>query len=303
MATSSNSTVSLAYVLETVIGTTPATPTFKQIPHKSASLNYDLTKISDDHKTPDNMSRAPAVGGYKVSGDIGFNLQSAQFDDLILAAVMGSAWTTNVAKMGNTRYGFSFEQQDAAQAAYILYKGCQVNSAKISVEPSKLVECTLGVIGLAVETNAATKATTTTAILNNTNMTGSVGGSLTIDGATAAVTAIDINIENGIDTYQVVGQQASAGSFNGKKKVSGSMTVVADANVISLMQKHTNNTKMAVVFSVGDGTKSYTFTLPACYTTKLDSSADGDGIRVIKVEYEAVYDATLGTIMSVTRTV
>lgn len=92
MAIASGSRIQLAFILETVINTTPASPTMKLL--RATTRNINLTKnILESAEVRADRQRADVRHGLnKVEGTAGFELGIRSFDD-ILQCAMSSAWT------------------------------------------------------------------------------------------------------------------------------------------------------------------------------------------------------------------
>ena len=303
MALSSTNAIGFAYIKEATIGTTPATPTLIALPYVESSIDVEYKKISDDSKRPDNQSGAPTVTSYEVKGDITFNMRNKQYDDLLLAGLQGSAWTTNVAKLANTQTGFTFEERDAQQGFYRVFRGCEITTFKLSMKPDAAVKATLGITGRTVAIGSATIATATTAIDDTKiNMNAVQNASVSFDGgATLSATEFELTIDHSINQLNAIGQAGSVGSAGGKKKISGSFTGFGDGILSTWANKNSGNTKTAVSIQFGDGTNSFTLNIPQIYTTKFETTVDIEGVRGIKVDFDGVFDTTLGSTVFLTR--
>lgn len=299
MAYSTGSKVQVAYIPEVTAGTTPATPQTIAIPYVKFSAELDRNTISDPSRTADNQKRFMSAGSYKTSGSLEVALSHSQYDAFLEASLMG-AWTTNVLKVGNTQKYFTFEEFDASVPLSRVFTGVEVDSLKLSIKPDAVVSATFGIMGRATSNGTVSIDPTPTAVIAGKNpMTGALG-SLTIDGAAGFVTSVDLSITNSIKMINTIGSTAVTASTNGAKSITGSLTVLlADS---TLYNKFIANTTAALVFVISDGTNTYTFNIPKCGLTKANASADSPDERVLSLEFEALYDTTLLSIMSITRT-
>ncbi len=84
---------SMAYVAEATYGTTPATPTFKNLRHTSTSLALSKETLESEELRQDRQVADVRHGAYQVGGDLGFELSYGSYDDLLQAA-LGGTWST-----------------------------------------------------------------------------------------------------------------------------------------------------------------------------------------------------------------
>ena len=299
MAISTGSKVQVAYIPEVTAGTTPATPQTSVIPYVKFSAELDRNTISDPSRTADNQKRFMSAGSYKTSGSLEVALSHSQYDAFLEASLMGT-WTTNVLKVGNTQKYFTFEEFDASVPLSRVFTGVEVDSLKLSIKPDAVVSAVFALMGRATSNGTVSIDTTPTAVLAGKNpMTGALG-SLTIDGVAGLVTSLDLSVTNSIKMINTIGSTAVTASTNGAKSITGSLTVLlADS---TLYNKFIANTTAALVFVISAGTTPYTFSVPKCGITKANASADSPDERVLSLDFEALFDNTLGAIMSITRT-
>ena len=240
-----------------------------------------------------------AAGSYKTSGSIEVALSHSQYDDFLAGALMGT-WTTNVLKVANVQKAFTFEEFDNTLNIGRVFTGVEVDSLKLSVKPDATVSAVFALQGRGHSTVTTSIDTTPTPVIAGKNpMTGALG-SLTIDGVAGYVTSIDLSISNSIKMINTIGSTAVTASTNGQKSITGSMTVLLSD--LTLYNKFIANTTAALVFVISDGTNQYTFSVPKCGITKANASADSADERVLSIDFEALYDTTLASIMSITRT-
>ena len=298
MAISQGSTVAIEYIKETTIGTTPATPQTALIPYTSFNMEYERDFFVDPSRNSDNMPRFMSAGAYKTAGSLGSVYQHAQQDEFLAGALMGT-WATNVLKLGNTKSGFTFNEWDSTLSLARTFTGCEINTLSIDVPVSNVVSLELGLLGRTMTPGAAMLDSTPTALLAGKNPFTHVGGYVKLDGATAYTTAIKVNINNNIGQLNVLGQNSVYDTFMNQKTVSGSISIVYDTN--TFYTKFMNGTAAAVEFQLSDGTNTHTWKMPNVKFNKMTASTDA-GVRILQADFTALYDATLGSILSITRT-
>lgn len=298
MAISQGSTVAIEYIKETTIGTTPATPQTALIPYTSFNMEYERDFFVDPSRNSDNMQRFMSAGAYKTAGSLGSVYQHAQQDEFLAGALMGT-WATNVLKLGNTKSGFTFNEWDSTLSLARTFTGCEINTLAIDVPVSNVVSLELGLLGRTMTTGAAMLDSTPTALLTGKNPFTHVGGYVKLDGATAYTTAIKVNINNNIGQLNVLGQNSVYDTFMSQKTVSGSISIIYDTN--TFYTKFMNGTAAAVEFQLSDGTNNHIWKMPNVKFNKMTASTDA-GVRILQADFTALYDATLGSILSITRT-
>jgi hypothetical protein len=88
--------VELAYVAESVWGTTPTSPTLQNLRFTSESLHAETSAEDSKEIRPDrNVSDAIRLN-QNASGDIGFEFSYSTYDELLKAALFASAWSSAV---------------------------------------------------------------------------------------------------------------------------------------------------------------------------------------------------------------
>lgn len=93
----STNTTSIAYSLETVPGTTDASPTFLTLPTTSSSLTSNLTTAVSEVIRSDRQTDDLVVTDSEISGDIGFELSYAPWKPLLIALLQGDGTGTTIA--------------------------------------------------------------------------------------------------------------------------------------------------------------------------------------------------------------
>lgn len=294
---------SMGYIAEVTYGTTPATPTFKKLPHTGTSLNLSKDGIESEKLRGDRQIEDFRHGNKTVGGDVTAELEYTSFDDLIEAALCGT-WATNVVKSGTTRRSFTIERKfgDLATPEYHRYTGCEVNSMALSISPNAMVSATFGFVGqnLSIGTSAITGATYA-ADANKMpfdSFTGSIseGGS-----AIATVTQIDITLENGIEPLFSIGSQVTNRPAIGKSRVTGTLTTYFESK--ALYEKFLNETASSISLTLTDlDGNSYTIDIGNVKYNSGQPDVSGEGAVTIAMEFVGLYDSGDSSNIVVTRT-
>lgn len=187
MPTSIGQYTQLAYILENVFGTTPATPTGLKLPVLSGlSFAPDANYIDNPTFRTDGMVPVGRRGVLKGKGTIPAKLAYGQCDDLIAAALGNFAWLANVAKIK----AVSIASIGAATVGVAATGKTFTRSAGSFLTDGFAVGDTVQWSGF---TNAGNNATVTISTLTATVMTCSTATGL-VDEATVAGTRCVTNI-------------------------------------------------------------------------------------------------------------
>lgn len=302
MAIANGAQHSMAYIAEVTYGTTPTSPTFTPLPHTGASLGITKDGIESEKLRGDRQVEDFRHGNKSVAGDITSELEYGAFDDLIEAVLCGT-WTGDVLSSGVTRRSFTVERKfsDLATPEWHRQTGCEFNTMALSVSPNSMVNATFGVIGkdLSIGTSALAGSTYSADAGNSPfdSFTGSIseGGS-----SIATVTALELNLENGIEPLFSVGSQTTNRPSIGKSRLTGTVTTYFESK--TLYEKFLNETEssMQLVLTDLDG-NSYTIDLPRVKYNSGQPDVSGEGAITIAMEFVALYDDTEQTQIKITR--
>lgn len=293
MSTASNARTQLGVIKETVFGTTPSTPVFKAQKHASESLQYSINEVLDESKSLTREYDYTMRGTREVSGTIDGPLDHSNYEALMESAFFNT-WTSNVLKLGAARQSLSIEKK-TDNGAFFLYKGMVVNTMSISSSASDAaVNVSFDLLGLS-ETASSDSAsgsayTAATDVLPFT----SCGGTLLEGGSPiAAVSAIDLTIDNGINTEYFWGNCDPADLVPGRVSVTGTLQVYFQDLV--LYNKFKNGTSTSLSFTLTNGAaapKTHTYLLSNIrYTGASLPSSSGAESMVISLDFRALYNA------------
>jgi hypothetical protein len=288
----------VAFVQETVWGTTPATPTLIALPYTDFNINMTRTDYKDASIRPDRMERYSLAGTHSVTGTIAGNLSHSNFDPLFESAC-NSSFATNILKTGTTQKSFSFEQGQLDISQYSLYTGIVVDKLAIAVPVNNTVTVTATVIGKDITQSASTVATTLTPATANQPYT-HLGGIIKEGGLTTAIiTAIQLDISNNSVANQVLGSAAATSVSYGMSTVSGTATAYFTDAV--LFNKFINHTSSSIEFTLTDGTNTLDIVLPNIVYTAAAKQIKDQGSVTLSFSFNGLYDATTGSNIVITR--
>ena len=301
MAFAQGSRSSLSFITESTFGTTPA-GNFTNLPFSTHSLNLTKDRVAGNDIQADRMARVDRHGNRQVGGDIVVDLRDGDFD-VFLESAMLNTWATNVLKVGTTPKFMSIEDYAADIDQSRVFTGMSVSTMGISLAPNQMVTTTFGMVGKdmtisATEKtqNAASGAQPFDAYSGDISI-GNVGGA----SAVAIVTALDFTLNNSYAPTFVIGDDSAPSLEYGRAEVEGTLTAYFED--AALINRFLNETETEIEVSVDDptGANTYTFQFPRVKINSADVGVDGPTSRMISMSFVALYDATEGTNLKITR--
>jgi len=301
MAFAQGSRSSLSYIVESTFGTTPA-GNFTNLPFSTHSLNLTKDRVAGNDIQADRMPRVDRHGNRQVAGDIAVDLRDGDYDAFLESAMLNT-WSTNVLKVGTTPKFFSVEDYAADIDQARVFTGLSVSTMGISLAPNQMVTTTFGMVGKdmtigAVEKtqDAASGAAPFDAYSGDISI-GNVGGATPV----AIVTSLDFTLTNSFAPTFVIGDASAPSLEYGRAEVEGTLTAYFED--ATLINRFLNESETEIEVSVDDptGANSYTFTFPRVKINSADVGVDGPTSRMISLSFVALYDATEGTNLKITR--
>jgi hypothetical protein len=301
MAFAQGSRSSLSFIVESTFGTTPA-GNFTNLPFSTHSLNLTKDRVAGNDIQADRMPRVDRHGNRQVAGDIAVDLRDADYDAFLESAMLNT-WATNVLKVGTTPKFFSVEDYAADIDQSRVFTGCSVSSMAISLAPNQMVTTTFSMVGKDMvisgteKTQDASSGAAPFDAYSGDIAIGNVGGS----SAVAIVTSLDFTLNNSYAPTFVIGDDSAPSLEYGRAEVEGTLTAYFED--ASLINRFLNETETEIEVSVDDptGGNSYTFLFPKVKINSADVGVDGPTSRMISMSFVALYDATEGTNLKITR--
>jgi hypothetical protein len=301
MAFAQGSRSSLSFIVESTFGTTPA-GNFTNLPFSTHSLNLTKDRVAGNDIQADRMPRVDRHGNRQVAGDIAVDLRDADYDAFLESAMLNT-WATNVLKVGTTPKFFSIEDYAADIDQSRVFTGCSVSSMAISLAPNQMVTTTFSMVGKDMvisgteKTQDAASGAAPFDAYSGDIAIGNVGGS----SAVAIVTSLDFTLNNSYAPTFVIGDDSAPSLEYGRAEVEGTLTAYFED--ASLINRFLNETETEIEVSVDDptGGNSYTFLFPKVKINSADVGVDGPTSRMISMSFVALYDATEGTNLKITR--
>lgn len=292
----------LAYIAETVYGTTPTTPVLKYLPFKTHSLDLSKAMIEGADIRPDRLPRHHRHGTKSAAGSIEADLRKGDFDAFLESALMGS-FSTNVLKVGTTQKFFTIEDSALDISQYRTYKGMAVNSMTVTIAPDQNVAISFDMLGRDMAQASTSVSASVPDDDSDNEPFDTFSGVITEGGSTIAyVTSVEFTIANSLQNVPVVGSALSYEADYGQAIVTGTVTArYVDATLIN---KFINETPSSLSVQVNDrtGLNPYTFAFPNIkYNGASVPVANPQG-RILTLPFVSVYDETELTNLKITRT-
>lgn len=301
MTIATGSRHSMAYVAETVYGTTPSTPVFKAIRHTGTTIGLSKDSIQSEEIRSDRQISDLRHGNKSSSGDVNTELSYGSFDDF-LEAGFGGTWTADVLKAGVLRKSFTIERHFSDIGLYNRFTGAEINTIAISVAPNTMTTCTFGVMaqGMNVDETIITGATyedpTTVSPFDSFTCTLLEGGV-----GLGVVTALDVTLDNGEENTFVLCSDETLRPSIGRSNVTGSMTVYFENKV--LLEKFINETESSINLTIEDPAgNEYEILLPRIKYNSGQPDVTAEGPITLTMDFQALLDDTTDTNIQITRT-
>ena len=301
MAFAQGSRSSLSFIVESTFGTTPA-GNFTNLPFSTHSLNLTKDRVAGNDIQADRMPRVDRHGNRQVAGDIVVDLRDGDYDSFLESAMLNT-WATNVLKVGTTPKFFSVEDYAADIDQARVFTGLSVSSLAISLAPNQMVTTTFGMVGKDMTISGTEKTQDdASGAAPFDAYSGDISiGNVGAGSAVAIVTGLDFTLTNSFAPTFVIGDDSAPSLEYGRAEVEGTLTAYFED--ASLINRFLNETETEIEVSVDDptGGNAYTFLFPKVKINSADVGVDGPTSRMISLSFVALYDATEGTNLKITR--
>jgi len=292
---------SLSYVVEATFGTTPA-GNFLNLPFSTQSLNITKDRLTGTDIQADRMARVDRHGNRQVAGDIVVDLRDGEYDAFLESAMLNT-WVTNVLKVGTTPKYMSIEDYAADIDQARLFTGCTVSTMGISLAPNQMVTTTFGMVGknMTIGDTQKTQTASSGAVPFDAYSGDIAIGNVASSTASAIVTGLDFTLTNSYAPTFVIGDDSAPSLEYGRAEVEGTITVYFED--AALITRFLDEVESELEVSVDDptGANAYTFLFPRIKINGADVGVDGPTSRMITLPFVALYDATEGTNLKITR--
>lgn len=300
MAFSTGARHGLSYVPEVTFGTTPSTPTMKDVRMTGTTVGPRRDQIISQELDGSRQIIDVRPGNKQLQGNIAFEFGYGSFDDLLESAAWGS-WSANVLKAGVAQKAFTFERRFLDIASYWRLYGSLLNIWTLRFQPNAFVTGTFEVVGKGVAVGSTSLDASPDDVTDNLPFD-TYTGSLLVDGvAFAQISTMDIRLDNGITPTFVLFNQEAPQFVPRKSNMNGTLTsyVVDNAQMTKFLAGTPSD--LAITMLDPDG-NSLLMEIPSIIYTGADTPTSDDGAIMQTLPFQAKMDAALGAQFSLTRT-
>ena len=293
----------LAYLVESVFGTTPATPELFELRTKGNTIGLKKETLESEEIRSDRQITDVRHGNNMVDGDINVELSDLEFEEF-LEAVLGGTWATDVLKAGTTFRSFVMERGFTDIDQYLVFNGVVLNTLAVQIASNAIATATFGVLGKSAAAAASASIDTTPGLtpVGTSPPYDSFSGSINEGGsAIAIVTALEFNLNNGAEQAFVIGSAEAPQTTLGRSNITGQITAYFED--AALFNKFVNETGSSLDVTLGGSGAGLTFDFPSIKYMGADIPVDGEGPRLITMPFQALRDDTEGSNIVITRNV
>ena len=306
MTIASGTNVVVGFELESTYGTAATGNDYEIIPFKTASLSLAKTNHESAVITGNRELQDVIMGAHSVTGEISFDLAHQPAYTTMLQAVLGSTADGSATAFGidKLRQSFTIVQDFGADIGIgndsHVYTGCEFNTFSMSIPADGLVECSVGIVGATMTTEAAGNDADPdddgANYVEANDPFHSSDATITSSEAAAILTDLSLSVENGIETTNAVGEVIPIQGGIGKCRVSGSLT--AHFTTPALLEKFINNDSSTLTISFGSNTTGISFTMAKIIYTTGSVEVGGEGLLSVAMDFVAVAaDASTSTLV------
>jgi len=296
-----NSRHQLAFIAETVFGTTPGTPQTQLFEFVEFDGDIEAEQLNSNARRSDRQRGFSRRGNSSTAGNLVVELVADNFDAFLEATLCGT-WSGNVLKIGNTARSFAIEEGFADIAQFRTFNGTVFNSLSMEITPDALVQASFGLLGSTTSAFVGTSIDISPTAITKKDVFFHGGGTITEGGSTTAiVTGISFELTNNITGNRVLTNTGFRSMSLGRVEVTGTVTALFES--VALYNKFKDSTASSIVVLIAAGSPSETlsFTFPDVrYTSGTLQRAD-TGPVLVELGFTGVYDTGAATTLTITR--
>ncbi|HMB76904.1 MAG TPA: phage tail tube protein [Kiloniellaceae bacterium] len=305
MAFADSSETEIAFIPESVFGTTPATPVFQRMRVTSEDLMGEQQTTVSNELRPDAEVADLIRVGESATGNLPFELSfGSEFDTLFEHALRGS-FAANELKAGIEKKSISLEKRHETGATdhYFRFVGCRVGQMSLNLKAQEIVTGSLQIMGLSEATDTAIiSGATYTDANSNPVMAAADVGTITVGGVAGTLyyTDLSFSLNNNLRAQPAIGQVGAAGIGYGRREITGS--IIAYFEDDDLYEEAVQNNSSSLSFALSDGSNSYSVTLPKLKFTSRKAVAGGNNQDIMaECQFQALYDPTEQTSIKIVK--
>ena len=292
---------------ETVYGAPPASSAYIRLPFVSSNLGAEQGLLTSDLL---GQGRAPLDPTYDIvtnDGDVVVPIDEFALGFWLTLLLGGPVATPNAPAAGLTTFVFSsgkpqlpsmsIEIGHPDRPAYSTHYGVRANTLQIQMQRSGLASATIGLIAKGETVLALTPSSGTPGVATGQRFAPATG-SVTIDGETVGeIVSANLSFSNALEKDETIKADGEINDVDpGMPMASLSLTTkFAD---LTLYNKATSGTPVAVVLNWSIGQRSLTISLPRLFLPRPKRPITGP--NGIQAEFQAQGSSVAGVLMSAT---
>lgn len=306
VAVNRGSTSRIAAIKEATAGTTPATPVLLELPIVSFTPSVSNTVIRSDqirsHPFPDKILKGRLVYDFGLD----FELAGA-VHDILLETMLGGTITSKALKATDALKSLTIEERvatgDFNQFTYATISSMGIQVGAGDTTPIR-VTCSGSMIAGTLDANATIATSVTSAADVDPYIF--AGATISIAGNATDVTSGSLNMERAVDPLMVLGSRQPREFVPGAFTTTGSITVPYDdtgnssGDTVSAFVTGFADAALVFRFANEANTAFRTITMPKVRFTSLGRPLQDRGMRMQELNYEAYYDTSSATILTLT---
>lgn len=303
MAQARGSLRQVAFIAESVLGTTPVTPQTQLLEFVDFKGTLNNQQITDPSINAFRQKTFSRNGNLTAGGELDVVLCADNYDAFLESVFMGT-WATNVLKVGTVatavRRSFAVEEGFTDLVQYRTFNGMVVDTLNLTFGTDNLVRAKFGFIGTAVTAFAGTSIDSTPTAVTAKSKFFHDGGTFQVAGATVGyITSLEITLKNDYKATYGLGSSNAVDLPFGNAEITGKVTGMFDS--IVEYNKFRSGTSSSISASVVASAESLTFLLPQIKYQTGNIVASGDAGVLVEFDFEAEYNTTETTAMKLTR--
>jgi len=312
MAIANSSQHTLFFDAEAAYGDQDASTAYVEVEHATCNFNVTKSAIESERIRGDRNIDDSRHGVHTVGGEITAELSYAPSNLTLLEAALGGTYTTgsssaaddDIVKVGSSRRSFTFERnfKDITAGDFHYYQGMEVSSVSISVAPDAMVGVTYGFVGKSLTVSDAIDSHgSDTAVAAAIKPFDSFSAVIKEAGSTVAnVTGLEITIENGLAPAFIIGSKFTSRPALGKCRVTGNLTAFFEDK--TLLNKFLDEDESSLEITFTDGTNSLKIAIPRIKFNSGQTDVSGEEQISLGMDFQALYDSTSATTISIDKT-
>jgi hypothetical protein len=295
----------IAAVREATFGTPPANPTMYALPIVSFNRNVNRGVIRSNQMKAHPFTDKLMPGGISADFDMQIELQD-ETHDILLSAVCGTTdWASDEIKVTDTLQGLSMQAEAADLGLFDIFGGGYLSTMELNfpAEENGIVTATFNGQSRTVSLDSTTSLVGTGSIVPAPEVDPFVysGATVTIAGDARPVTALTIRLERQVDPLLVLGSATPREYIPSTVTLTGQVTIPLEDDTESTQLM--NFTEMPLVARAADfaGTAWREFTMPKINFLRMGRQVQDRGVILQSIDYEAKFDVTSSSVMTIGR--